>query len=246
MRSRASSVLGSLVFLVIAPGMVAGYVPYVISRWRLRPPLLGLAAGRVVGGLLVLAGVASILHSFARFALEGRGTPAPVAPTETLVVSGQYRYVRNPMYVAVVAIIVGQALLFGSRPLVWYALALIGLLFHAFVLAYEEPTLGRRYGESYERYRIERQPLAAAPLRAEALLGAQGRRRIDSAIARRAGSQAAARDASASATRDAGEQRRVGRDRAAQGRREQPPHPERQHDADAQAHRRQPQRPGRA
>jgi len=151
-RSRASSVLGSLVFLVIAPGMVAGYVPYVISRWRFRPPLLGLAAGRVVGGLLVLAGVASILHSFTRFALEGRGTPAPVAPTETLVVSGQYRYVRNPMYVAVVGTVVGQALLFGSLPLVWYALALWAL-FHAFVLAYEEPTLARAYGESYARYR---------------------------------------------------------------------------------------------
>jgi protein-S-isoprenylcysteine O-methyltransferase Ste14 len=151
-RSRASSVLGSLAFLVVAPGMVAGYVPYVISRWRFGPPLLGLAAGRVVGGLLVLAGVTSILHSFARFALEGRGTPAPVAPTETLVVSGQYRYVRNPMYVAVVGIVLGQALIFGSLPLVWYALGLWAL-FHAFVLAYEEPTLARTYGESYGRYR---------------------------------------------------------------------------------------------
>ena len=152
MRSRAVSVLGSLVFLVAAPGMVAGFVPYVISRWRFGPPLLGLAAGRVVGGLLVLAGVASILHSFARFALEGRGTPAPVAPTETLVVSGQYRYVRNPMYVAVVGIVLGQALLLGSLPLAWYALGLWAL-FHAFVLAYEEPTLARTHGESYARYR---------------------------------------------------------------------------------------------
>jgi protein-S-isoprenylcysteine O-methyltransferase Ste14 len=151
-RSRIASVVGSLVFLVVAPGVVAGYVPYLISGWQVRPPLLGLVAGRFVGGLLVLAGAASVVHSFARFALEGRGTPAPIAPTETLVVSGQYRYVRNPMYVAVASIVLGQALLLGHPRLVWYALALWAL-FHAFVLAYEEPTLARRYGESYERYR---------------------------------------------------------------------------------------------
>jgi protein-S-isoprenylcysteine O-methyltransferase Ste14 len=151
-RSRIGSILGSLAFLVVAPGMVAGYVPYLISRWRWGPPLLGLAAGRYAGALLVAAGLASVLHSFARFALEGRGTPAPIAPTETLVVSGQYRYVRNPMYVAVVSMILGQALLLGSGALVAYALAVWGL-FHAFVLAYEEPTLARTYGESYERYR---------------------------------------------------------------------------------------------
>jgi protein-S-isoprenylcysteine O-methyltransferase Ste14 len=132
--------------------MVAGLVPYLISRWRWQPAFLGLGATRMVGGLLVLAGVASILHSFARFALEGRGTPAPVVPTETLVVSGQYRYVRNPMYVAVVGIVLGQALLFRNAALAWYALGLWAL-FHAFVLAYEEPTLARTYGESYERYR---------------------------------------------------------------------------------------------
>jgi protein-S-isoprenylcysteine O-methyltransferase Ste14 len=149
---RAASVLGSIAFLLIAPGVVAGLVPWLITRWRWQPPLPGFGAGRVAGGALVLAGVASVVHSFARFAREGRGTPAPVAPTETLVMSGQYRYVRNPMYVAVVAIVLGQALLFGSLPLVWYALALWAV-FHAFVLTYEEPTLLRTYGESYERYR---------------------------------------------------------------------------------------------
>ncbi|HET9317357.1 MAG TPA: isoprenylcysteine carboxylmethyltransferase family protein [Vicinamibacteria bacterium] len=152
MRSRGASVLGSLAFLVLAPGVVAGYVPYLISRWRRQPAVPGLGAGRAAGVLLVLAGVSSLLHSFARFALEGRGTPAPVAPTETLVVSGQYRYVRNPMYVAVVGIVLGQALFFGSVALAWYALVLWAL-FHAFVLAYEEPTLLRAYGGSYERYR---------------------------------------------------------------------------------------------
>lgn len=151
MRSRVGSVLGSLAFLVAAPGTVAGLVPYLITRWRFGPPFLGLGAGRLVGGVLAFAGLASVVHSFARFALEGRGTPAPVAPTETLVVSGQYRWVRNPMYVAVVSMILGQALLLGSTALLWYALA-VAAAFHAFVLGYEEPTLARRYGESYERY----------------------------------------------------------------------------------------------
>ena len=100
----------------------------------------------------MVGGLASVVHSFARFALEGRGTPAPIAPTESLVVSGQYRWVRNPMYVAVTSMIVGQALLFGAPGLVWYALV-VAAAFHAFVLGYEEPTLARRYGESYERYR---------------------------------------------------------------------------------------------
>jgi len=151
-RSRVASALGSLAFLVAAPGMVAGLVPYLITGWRRQPALLGLEMGRVLGALLVAAGAASVVHSFARFALEGRGTPAPVAPTETLVVSGQYRWVRNPMYVAVVSMVLGQALLLGSARLLWYALGLAAL-FHAFVLGYEEPTLARRYGESYARYR---------------------------------------------------------------------------------------------
>jgi protein-S-isoprenylcysteine O-methyltransferase Ste14 len=151
-KSRARAVLGSLVFLVIAPGSVGVWFPYVLSRWRWQPPLLGFAPGRYAGALLVTLGAASLLHSFYRFAVEGLGTPAPIAPTETLVASGLYRWVRNPMYVAVVSIVLGQALLFGSVVLLGYA-AVLWLLFHAFVLGYEEPTLARRYGESYERYR---------------------------------------------------------------------------------------------
>lgn len=93
-----------------------------------------------------------LLHAFARFALEGRGTPAPVAPTERLVVGGIYRHVRNPMYVAVLAIILGQALLFSSWALVAYAtIAAIAMV--SFVKFYEEPTLARRYGADYEAYR---------------------------------------------------------------------------------------------
>ncbi len=92
-----------------------------------------------------------LLDSFARFAIEGLGTPAPVFPTRHLVVTGWYRYVRNPMYVAVVSIIVGQALLFGSITLLEYG-ALVWLFFHLFVLAYEEPTMRATFGEEYRLY----------------------------------------------------------------------------------------------
>lgn len=152
MAGSARPVIGSLIFLVVAPGTVAGLVPFWISGWRFEPPPLGLPALRVAGALLIATGVASLVHSFARFALEGRGTPAPVAPTETLIVSGQYRYVRNPMYVAVVSIIVGQGVLFGSVPLLVYA-GIVWVAFHVFVMAYEEPALARRYGVQYETYR---------------------------------------------------------------------------------------------
>ncbi|WP_457094836.1 methyltransferase family protein [Microvirga sp. P5_D2] len=113
--------------------------------------LLGLELVRWLGGALILFGAAVVLDSFARFALQGRGTPAPIYPTATLVVSGAYRYVRNPMYLAVMALIAGQGLLIGSLPLVLYALV-FGVVTHLFVLVYEEPTLHSTYGAQYEAY----------------------------------------------------------------------------------------------
>jgi len=149
--AKPGPIIGSVIFLGIAPGVVAGWIPYTLSRWHMEPPFLGVQAGRWIGGALVMVGFAVLVDSFARFALEGKGTPAPVAPTETLVVSGLYRHVRNPMYLAVVAAILGQALLFGSVSLLTYAAVVWGL-FHLFVLAYEEPTLRRRFGDSYRVY----------------------------------------------------------------------------------------------
>jgi protein-S-isoprenylcysteine O-methyltransferase Ste14 len=87
-----------------------------------------------------------------RFAVQGLGTPAPIAPTQNLVVTGLYRYVRNPIYVAVVAVILGQAILFGDWHLVIYGV-LMWLAFHAFVLAYEEPVLAQTFGTQYEEFR---------------------------------------------------------------------------------------------
>ena len=152
MTSTVGAVLGSFVFFWVAPGTIAGLVPYLLSRWRIQPPLLGVPAGRIVGGIVLAIGVAGLVECFGRFALKGHGTPAPIAPPENLVVSGFYRHVRNPMYVAVVCAIVGQALLFGSVMLLEYA-GVVWLLFHVFVLGYEEPTLRRQFGSSYAAYR---------------------------------------------------------------------------------------------
>jgi protein-S-isoprenylcysteine O-methyltransferase Ste14 len=148
---RTMAAVGSSLFFALAPGFVAGVVPWWLTRWQVRDPLPYWVPLRILGVTLIVAGVAVLLHAFVRFVVEGHGTPAPVAPTERLVVGGLYRYVRNPMYLAVVTIIVGQALLLGHPALLAYALGVI-VAFAAFVRWYEEPTLKRRYGAEYEAY----------------------------------------------------------------------------------------------
>jgi protein-S-isoprenylcysteine O-methyltransferase Ste14 len=144
--------LGSVAFLLIAPGVVAGVIPWWITGWEVNEPWPFWAPLRVVGALLVAVGVLALLDSFRRFVVEGLGTPAPVAPTEELVVSGLYRYVRNPMYVAVAATILGQALLLGQLVLLAYGAVFVAVV-ATFVRMYEEPTLVRTYGEQYEAYK---------------------------------------------------------------------------------------------
>ena len=149
-RSRkANAILGSALFLALAPGLVAGVVPALITGWEVGDHLPALL--RALGALLGLSGIAFLVYAFARFALEGLGTPAPVAPTERLVVGGVYRFVRNPMYLAVLALIAGQALFFASAVVAGYG-ALVALAFVAFVRLYEEPTLRATYGAEYEAY----------------------------------------------------------------------------------------------
>ena len=140
-----------MVFLLLAPGIVAGLIPWWLTGWEPKGPMPYWIPFWVVGLLLVAIGLVVLLHAFARFVVEGLGTPAPVAPTERLVVGGLYRYVRNPMYLAVGAIILGQALALGQAVLVPYAAA-FGAAVAAFVHWYEEPTLSRTFGEQYERY----------------------------------------------------------------------------------------------
>jgi protein-S-isoprenylcysteine O-methyltransferase Ste14 len=148
---RLLAILGSAVFLVLAPGTVAGLVPWWISRWRIDTPVSRWLPLRFLGGLLIVAGLPVLVDSFARFALQGVGTPAPVFPTKHLVVTGLYRFVRNPMYVAVVSVIIGQGLLLGNFRILEYG-ALVWLAFHLFVLAYEEPTLHASFGPEYEQF----------------------------------------------------------------------------------------------
>ena len=149
-RPRAAA--GSVVFLVLAPGVVAGLIPWWITGWQAREPWEHWELLRIAGVVLLAAGIGVLLDAFARFVLEGVGTPAPVAPTDRLVVGGPYRYVRNPMYLAVAATIVGQALILGQPILLVYAGAFSAAVF-AFVRFYEEPTLRRQFGEQYDAYR---------------------------------------------------------------------------------------------
>ncbi len=129
-------------------------VPWWISHWRIEAALLGLPVLRIFGGVLIVFGAVGLLDSFGRFAIQGIGTPAPVFPTRHLVVTGPYRYVRNPMYLAVVSTIVGQGLLLGNARLLEYG-GLVWLLFHLFVVIYEEPTLGASFGSEYAAFCAE-------------------------------------------------------------------------------------------
>ena len=147
--TRARAAAGSLVFLALAPGVAAGVVPWLLTGWDSTDPPVAL---RVVGAVLIAAGAAVLVSAFVRFVVEGIGTPAPVAPTEHLVVGGLYRYVRNPMYVAVAATIVGQAALLGQAVLLLYALGFM-VAVASFVYGYEQPVLSERFGADYERYR---------------------------------------------------------------------------------------------
>jgi protein-S-isoprenylcysteine O-methyltransferase Ste14 len=145
----AGAALGSLGWLVVAPGTVCGLVPWLITGWR--QPGDPVSWVDTLGWLLVLAGAAVLVHAFVAFAWHGRGTPAPAAPTERLVVTGTYRHVRNPMYVAVLAVVLGQVLLFASWGLFAY-LVVIGITMASFVHIYEEPTLREAYGPAYDEF----------------------------------------------------------------------------------------------
>jgi protein-S-isoprenylcysteine O-methyltransferase Ste14 len=145
----STAAAGSLAWLVVAPGTVCGLVPWLVTQWE--RPDEPLVAVDVVGWALVLVSTAVLLHAFVAFARNGRGTPAPAAPTEHLVVQGAYRHVRNPMYVAVVALVLGQVLLFTSWGLLAY-LVVITVAMDAFVRTYEEPTLRETYGEAYDEF----------------------------------------------------------------------------------------------
>ena len=142
--------LPALLFAIVAPGTAAGLVPYLLLSSGVGGRV-SLGAARYVGLLPMLLGAAGLAWCFYDFAARGRGTPAPYDPPKRLVVSGPYRVVRNPMYVCVTTILLGEAIVFQAPALVGWAAAFL-LTTHLFVTLYEEPTLGDKFGDDYARY----------------------------------------------------------------------------------------------
>jgi protein-S-isoprenylcysteine O-methyltransferase Ste14 len=140
--------LRALFFVALWPGTVTIAVPYWLGAGR----PLGLGAFRAVGAPFLAAGIAVFAWCVWDFAVAGRGTLAPVDPPRVLVTRGLYRRVRNPMYVGVVSILVGEALLRDSATVLAYAGG-VWLMFHLFAVLYEEPHLRRQFGASYDDYR---------------------------------------------------------------------------------------------
>ena len=146
--NQRDALIGSAAFFVIAPGTVAGLIPWLITHWRQGE---GASQGTTIfGALLILASLVLLVECFVRFANHG-GTPAPVAAPPKLVITGLYTRTRNPMYVAVIGLIFGQALLFANAALIAYGITVF-FVFFLFVYYYEEPTLRRSFGDEYEAY----------------------------------------------------------------------------------------------
>jgi protein-S-isoprenylcysteine O-methyltransferase Ste14 len=139
--------LGTIVFVLLVPGTVIGVIPYALCGWRLAQA----AAPRWAGACLLLLALPVFVDFLVRFVREGRGTPAPGADPERLVTSGTFRYVRNPGYLGVLGLILGQSLLFASAAVLAHA-AIMALAFHVFVVVHEEPHLRRKFGSDYEEY----------------------------------------------------------------------------------------------
>ena len=149
-RSKLRAVTGGAAFIFFGgPTIVAGLVPWLLTRWEGDQRLLAL---KLLGVVVLVAGGALVLETTTRFALQGRGTPAPWAPPERFVERGSYRFVRSPMYLGVILLVVGQGLLLGQEIL--YAWAITAwLIFSGFLVFYEEPQLHDRFGASYDDYR---------------------------------------------------------------------------------------------
>jgi protein-S-isoprenylcysteine O-methyltransferase Ste14 len=143
----AKTLVKTLIFIVLVPGTVTVAVPYWLLGAGARPQ----GPWTLIGVLLIALGAASSLWCAWDFAVAGRGTPAPIDPPKALVARGLYRVVRNPMYLGVLLVLLGESVVFGSWALLRYAV-LVWLCFHLFVVLYEEPALRRKFGASYEDY----------------------------------------------------------------------------------------------
>lgn len=151
---RNSLLLKTALFTILVPGTVAGYIPYRIISHHCPSAEISLSISMLLPSLLLLAGLLVVLCCVMDFVFHGHGTPAPVDPPKELVVHGLYRYTRNPMYLGILMVLLGEAWAFWCVAQLLYALAL-WLGFHLFVLFYEEPHLLQRFGEAYRQYRSQ-------------------------------------------------------------------------------------------
>jgi protein-S-isoprenylcysteine O-methyltransferase Ste14 len=141
-----------VLFTLLLPGTVLILIPWLLLRGQPALDLVLTEPPRLLGLVFMVAGGGALLTCIRDFAVSGRGTLAPVDPPRHLVRVGLYRYVRNPMYLGVLLVLVGEALFFESETLGFYA-AIMALAYHLFVVLYEEPRLSSLFGEEYERYR---------------------------------------------------------------------------------------------
>ncbi|XAY08327.1 hypothetical protein DSM112329_05227 [Paraconexibacter sp. AEG42_29] len=142
-----------MLFFVLGPCLEAGVGPFLLTGgWDQGSDLPAQPFWTVLGVALVCAGLAVVVRAFVAFAVDGRGTPTPAAPTDRLVVSGAYRHVRNPMYLATAAMIVGEGLVL-ARPILLVAAAAYLATLAVLTTRLEEPTLAARFGAPYEDYR---------------------------------------------------------------------------------------------
>lgn len=143
--------LRSLLFLVLLPGTVVGYIPFRILRGSAKLVMPPLSVDAVLAGCVGLVGISVLLRCVWDFFTAGRGTLAPIDPPRHLVVRGLYRFTRNPMYNGVVVALLGEAWFFRSYAVLQYAILMFGI-FHLMVVLYEEPALARRFGQGYCAY----------------------------------------------------------------------------------------------
>jgi protein-S-isoprenylcysteine O-methyltransferase Ste14 len=147
-----SLLVRNLFFTILQPGLVAGLIPFLILRNKVNNIFVQpLRLYHYMGTILFLIGLIIMLSCIIRFATKGQGTLSPADPTKRLVVTGLYRFSRNPMYIGVMLILIGETVFTQSASLLIYSL-FIFLLFNIFILVHEEPRLKRVFGEEYTEY----------------------------------------------------------------------------------------------
>ncbi|WP_160143754.1 methyltransferase family protein [Chryseolinea soli] len=144
--------LRNLFFTILQPGVVAGLIPFLLARKNFENAFAGSLQMYHYGGMLVcLVGMGVTLHCIANFAVHGRGTLSPADPTQRLVISGLYKFSRNPMYVGVMLMLVGEAIFTQSANLFVYGIGVF-TAFNLFIVFREEPRLKKDFGTSYQEY----------------------------------------------------------------------------------------------